>query len=74
MTPRLPAKRPVLLNSPFQPSVAPTAEKFSVDDRLTHDRHGLGRVVAVREDDAVDVAFGAEVRRIVLPNSKVTRL
>jgi len=54
--------------------VEPAFDKFEVDDRLTHDRHGLGRVVLLESDSVVHVAFGSEVRRIALPNPKVTRL
>ncbi|MFW6203763.1 MAG: hypothetical protein ACOC96_02240 [Actinomycetota bacterium] len=53
---------------------APNVEKFDVDDRITHDRHGVGRVIRVESDSVVHVAFGHEVRRITLPNPKVTRL
>jgi len=74
MTSRTPAARPVLPSSPFQPVSAPPIEKFAIDDMLTHDRHGLGRVVGIRGDNEVHVDFGSAVRRISLPNPKVTRL
>lgn len=74
MTSRTPAMRPVLPSSPFQPTTPPPVEKFAVDDLLTHDRHGLGRVVGLRGDNEVHVDFGSAVRRISLPNPKVTRL
>ncbi|TDE10133.1 hypothetical protein E1269_12505 [Jiangella asiatica] len=74
MTSRTPAARPVLPSSPFRPIVPPPIEKFAVDDLLTHDRHGLGRVVSVPGENEVHVDFGTAVRRIALPNPKVTRL
>ncbi len=67
------ARRP-LPASPFQASTQQPVEKFNIDDRITHDRHGLGRVVLLESDSVVHVAFGSEVRRIALPNPKVTRL
>lgn len=74
MTSRTPAARPVLPSSPFQPIAPPPVEKFDVNDLLTHDRHGLGRVVGVPRENEVHVDFGNAVRRISLPNPKVTRL
>jgi hypothetical protein len=41
---------------------------------LTHDRHGLGRVVAVGPENKVHVDFGSGTQTISLPNPKVTRL
>ncbi|PSL08506.1 hypothetical protein CLV30_101478 [Haloactinopolyspora alba] len=75
MTSRTSAARPVFPSSPFQTNAtAPPLEKFAVDDMVTHDRHGVGRVVGVRGDNEVHVDFGSAVRRISLPNPKVTRL
>jgi hypothetical protein len=74
MSARSTARRPVLPASPFKDSIRPVIEKFNVNDRLTHDRHGLGRVVLLESETVVHVAFGSEVRRIALPNPKVTRL
>lgn len=73
MSARSTARRP-LPTSPFREPVAPVVEKFSIDDRITHDRHGLGRVVRLESDTVLHVAFGSEIRRIALPNPKVTRL
>ena len=73
MSARSMARRP-LPASPFKASTNQPVEKFNIDDRITHDRHGLGRVVLLESDTVVHVAFGSEVRRIALPNSKVTRL
>ncbi len=70
-----PIRRPVLPASPFNVApVAPPVERLAVDDRLTHDRHGLGRVIGFESDEMVLVDFGSEVRRVVYPNAKVTKL
>jgi len=68
-------RRPAFPASPFsnQP-VAPPVECLAVDDRLTHDRHGLGRVVRVETDGSVIVDFGSTIRRVAYPNAKVTKL
>lgn len=73
MNSRSSAKRPVLPASPFSAPVAPTIDRYDIDDMLTHDRHGLGRVVGLGNNQ-VHVDFGTEVRTIHLPSSKVTRL
>lgn len=73
MSARSSVRRP-LPTSPFQNLAAPPSQIFEVDDRVTHDRHGLGRVVRLESDSVVHVAFGPHVRRISLPNPKVTRL
>lgn len=64
----------VLPTSPFQPIAPDPIEPFQVDDLLTHDRHGVGRVVAVGPGDKVHVDFGSGIHTITLPNPKVTRL
>lgn len=73
MNSRSVARRPSLPASPFTAPVAPEIEQFSVNDLLTHDRHGMGRVVGLGTNQ-VHVDFGSEVRTIHLPSSKVTRL
>ncbi|NED98640.1 hypothetical protein [Phytoactinopolyspora halotolerans] len=73
MTPSTTNRR-VLPSSPFQPISQQPVEKFSVDDLLTHDRFGLGRVVGLGKDNKVYVDFGAGTQTISLPNPKVTRL
>jgi hypothetical protein len=59
--------------SPFSDPVPPVVESYAVDDRVTHDRAGLGRVVAV-EEDAVIVAFGSQRLRVMTPFTKLTKL
>ncbi|MGQ0467499.1 MAG: hypothetical protein ACT4QG_19550 [Sporichthyaceae bacterium] len=67
-------KRPP--GSPFnrpEPEAVPD-EVYSVDDRVTHDKYGLGRVIAVVESREVTVDFGAQTLRIALPSTKLSRL
>lgn len=73
MSVRTSTRRP-LPTSPFKQLSTPSVEAFSINDRITHDRHGLGRVVLLESASVVHVAFGSQVRRITLPNPKVTRL
>lgn len=48
-------------------------ENYSVDDRVCHDVHGLGRVVSV-DAHGVTVDFGSSSVRIPSPFSKMERL
>ncbi|MFI2755068.1 hypothetical protein ACGIF2_16690 [Cellulomonas sp. P22] len=46
-----------------------------VGTRVSHERHGLGRVVALDGDAAVIVDFGnGERRRVALNSPKIERL
>ncbi len=75
MSHRSTVRRQVFPSSPFNVAVAPPpVERLAVDDRLTHDRHGVGRVVGFDGDDMVLVDFGAKVLRVTYPNAKVTKL
>jgi hypothetical protein len=76
MKPRTAVTRRPLPTSPFNktPAVVEPVETYAVDDMVTHDRYGLGTVVATEGDFAVVVNFGVDVRRIALPNAKLTRL
>ena len=38
-------RRPHLAGSPFAPYVDRVVEQYALNDRVTHDAHGLGRVV-----------------------------
>lgn len=68
------APRRHLPGSPFKPPApARPAEKFDVDDQVTHDKYGLGRVIGV-DEGAVLVDFRAHQQRIPLPCSKLTKL
>jgi hypothetical protein len=62
--------------SPFArpvPEVAPP-EVYEVNDRVTHDRHGLGTVTAVLDTREVTVNFGDQTLRVPLPSTKLSRL
>jgi hypothetical protein len=72
MKPR--AARRHLPRSPFNVAPASPVEAFAVDDRVTHDRYGLGRVVAVEKDVAVLVDFGSRKERITSPYAKLRGL
>jgi hypothetical protein len=77
MAPRTAGTRRVLSGSPFNvvPATLPPPESFSVGDRVSHDRYGLGRVVSLEEQDvAVVVDFGSALRRVTLPSAKLTKL
>jgi hypothetical protein len=52
-----PRRRPT--NSPFRNETKPAQPEYAVDDRVTHDRHGLGRVVRI-DGDRVNVKFGSQ--------------
>ncbi|MET8140800.1 hypothetical protein ABZU32_10865 [Sphaerisporangium sp. NPDC005288] len=45
-----------------------------MQDLVSHDRHGLGRVVGVDDDVAVIVNFGAKTYRINAPYAKLVKL
>jgi len=74
MRPRTAPSRRVLPGSPFN-NLQPVqeAELFAVEDRVTHDKYGLGRVVMV-ESETVTVDFGSHQIRIGSPFSKLTKL
>ena len=65
-----------LATSPFNktPLIEPPAEQYAVQDQVTHDRYGLGRVVAVEDDTAVTVDFGSRLVRIETPCAKMSKL
>ena len=75
MKPTRAASRRFLPTSPFgPPSAAPPAEQFAVQDQVTHDTYGLGRVIGVEADTALAVDFGSCRVRIVMPCAKLTKL
>jgi len=73
MKPRTAGHRRHLASSPFQPQPEQVIEQFAVEDRVTHDRYGLGRVVNV-EESAITVDFGAQTIRLVSPYAKLEKL
>jgi hypothetical protein len=68
------ATRRHLPTSPFSPPVAPLVGHFAVQDQVTHDKYGLGRVIGVEDDTALVVDFGSRQVRIVTPFAKLTLL
>jgi hypothetical protein len=72
MTPRSAPRQRHLASSPFAPRPEPVIEVFAVDDRVSHDSYGMGRVVNV-EAGAVTVDFGSQTVRIVSPYSKLEK-
>jgi hypothetical protein len=70
MRSRHPAKKPHLPNSPFRSQPTPDVPEFAVNDRVTHDRHGLGSVLRIT-GDRMEVRFGQSTVSVALNSSKV---
>jgi hypothetical protein len=62
-----------LATSPFQPDPEPTIEQFAINDLVSHDSYGMGRVIHV-EASAVTVDFRPQTVRVVSPYRKMTRI
>ena len=64
-----------LASSPFKPPPeAPPVERYELDDLVTHDKYGLGRVISVEGDTAVVVDFTPRRVRITTPFARMTKL
>ena len=75
MKPAPAATRRFLPTSPFKPPPpAPPPEQFAVQDQVTHDKYGLGRVVSVEDDTTLVIDFGTHQVRITTPCAKLTKL
>ena len=75
MRPRPAASRRHLPSSPFSAPAQPVpVEVYEVGERITHDRYGLGRVVAVESLEAVVVEFSSGVRRLAASDRKLSKL
>ncbi len=48
-------------------------KQFAVQDQVTHDRYGLGRVISA-DETGVLVNFGTQQERIAAPYTKLTKL
>jgi hypothetical protein len=72
MTPP-PRARKHLASSPFKPDPEPTIEQYEIDDMVSHDAYGMGRVINV-EEFAVTVDFRSQTVRIPSPFNKMSRL
>jgi hypothetical protein len=66
-------KRRHLASSPFQPDPEPTIEQYALNDLVSHDSYGMGRIIEL-EETAVTVDFGSKTVRIVSPYPKMARL
>ena len=67
--------RRYLPSSPFKPPPpAPPVEQYALDDLVTHDKYGLGRVILVEGDTAVVVDFAPRRVRIMTPFSMMSKL
>ena len=73
MTKTIPAKRRHLASSPFQPQSEPVIEQYALEDRVSHDTYGVGRIIG-RDNVAVTVDFGTRTVRITSPFHKMERL
>jgi hypothetical protein len=62
-----------LASSPFKPDPEPTIEQYALDDLVSHDSYGLGRVIQV-EGAAVTVDFRSQTVRVKSPFHKMARL
>jgi hypothetical protein len=62
-----------LATSPYQPDPEPTIEQYAINDLVSHDSYGMGRVIQV-EATAVTVDFRPRMVRIVSPFRKMTRI
>ncbi|MFJ5213305.1 hypothetical protein ACIP98_01155 [Streptomyces sp. NPDC088354] len=57
-----------LPTSPFKAPAEPVLKQFTVGDRVSHDQHGLGKVMAEEAaGGALLVDFGSQLTRIVSP-------
>jgi len=75
MKPTRAASQRYLPTSPFAPPLPdPPMERFAVQDQVTHDTYGLGRVISVEPEIAIAVDFGSRRVRIVMPCAKLTKL
>ena len=67
--------RRYLPSSPFKPPPDdPPVEQFELDDLVTHDKYGLGRVILVEGDTAVVVDFAPRKVRILTPFARMVKL
>lgn len=62
-----------LATSPFKPDPEPTIEQYAINDLVSHDAYGMGRVVQI-EAGAMTVDFRPKTVRVMSPFHKVTRI
>ncbi|GIG30697.1 hypothetical protein [Cellulomonas marina] len=77
MASQRPATPRHLPNSPFaaaRAAAAATRIELEPGDRVSHDRHGLGRTVRLEGDRNAIVDFGGDLRRVALDSPRLERL
>ncbi|GAA1963380.1 hypothetical protein GCM10009798_24230 [Nocardioides panacihumi] len=62
-----------MASSPFRPKPEPIIEEYALDDLVSHDSYGVGRVIQL-EAGAVLVDFRSQKVRITSPYAKMSRL
>ena len=62
-----------LPSSPFRRDPEPTIETYELNDLVSHDSYGMGRVIQT-ETGAVTVDFRAQIVRIKSPYLKMAKL
>jgi hypothetical protein len=62
-----------MASSPFRPKPEPIIEEYALDDLVSHDSYGVGRVIGM-EAGAVLVDFRSQKVRITSPYAKMSRL
>jgi hypothetical protein len=62
-----------LASSPFKQAPEAEVKVFEVDDRVSHDVYGLGKVVRI-DSHAVTVDFGSQAIRVTPPFAKLHHL
>ncbi|MEU6974635.1 MULTISPECIES: hypothetical protein [unclassified Streptomyces] len=68
------APKRFLPTSPFKAPVTRPPTQFAVGDQVTHDVHGLGRVIGIENGIAAFVDFGSTRERILSPYAKMSKL
>jgi hypothetical protein len=67
--------RRYLPSSPFKPPPeAPPPERYELDDLVTHEKYGLGRIILVEGETAVIVDFAPRKVRILTPFARMIKL
>lgn len=66
-------RRRTLVHSPFKPQEAAPVPTFEVEDRVTHDRYGIGRVAVVSASE-VTVDFAGTKVRVRAPYAKLFKI
>ncbi|HEY0937201.1 MAG TPA: hypothetical protein VGD91_26115 [Trebonia sp.] len=67
--------RRYLPSSPFKPPPAPPpVEQYELNDLVTHEKYGLGRVILVEDETAVVVDFAPRRVRILSPFARMVKL